>query len=330
MQDDREFSILVTKCDAGKRLDVVISNRIPACSRSYASSLITEGKIRVRGAHKKPGYRVKTGDDLLARIPPPKPIASLPEPMNIDVCYEDEHLIVINKPSGLVVHPGPGHCTGTLVNGLLHHCPDLKGIGGDIRPGIVHRLDKDTSGVLVVAKNASAVNHLANQFKSREVGKTYLAVVHGEMKNEQGRIILPISRHPVDRKRMSAIDHGHGHRRRAGKNREAETRWIVRGRFIGAAWLELRPKTGRTHQIRVHCAAIGHPIVGDSLYGRLRMGKGSASSSKETILHLRSVQRQMLHAWKIRFVHPASEEEMTFDSPIPEDMKELIGKLELI
>lgn len=326
MQDNHEISILIDEPDDGKRLDVVISSHIPSCSRSYASSLITEGKIRVRDARKKPGYHVKTGDDISAHIPPPKPIAALPEPMDIDVCYEDEYLIVVNKPPGLVVHPAPGHNTGTLVNGLLHHCPDLKGIGGDIRPGIVHRLDKDTSGMLVVAKDAPSLNHLARQFKSREIAKTYIALVHGEIENKQGHIALPIGRHPVDRKRMSALDNHHAYGRGAGKAREAETLWTVRDRFEGVTSLELNPRTGRTHQIRVHCAAIGHPIVGDSLYGKAR-GKGSASS-KETIALLRSVHRQMLHAWRIRFTHPVSEEAMAFESPLPWDMKDLLGRLE--
>jgi 23S rRNA pseudouridine1911/1915/1917 synthase len=321
-----QFSISVAPSDAGTRLDVVVATHVPSCSRAYASSLITEGKIQVHGISKKPGYRVKADDVFSIYIPPPRPIASLPEPMDIDICYEDGHLIVVNKPPGLVVHPAPGHYTGTLVNGLLHHCPDLKGIGGEIRPGIVHRLDKDTSGVLVVAKNASTLNHLAEQFKSRTIRKTYLAVVHGEMDGEQGHIALPIGRHPVARKRMAVMENSHRHRRGAGKSREAETRWVVRERLTNATWLELHPKTGRTHQIRVHCAAMGHPIVGDALYGRSRMGKGSASS-KEAIRHLRSVQRQMLHAWKLRFVHPVSGKTITFKAPIPDDMRALTDRL---
>jgi 23S rRNA pseudouridine1911/1915/1917 synthase len=222
---------------------------------------------------------------------------------------------VINKPPGLVVHSAPGHFSGTLVNALLHHCPDLGAIGAEIRPGIVHRLDKDTSGTLVVAKNAATLEHLAVQFKNRTVIKDYLALVHGEMSADSGTIRLPVGRHPVDRKRMST------HSR---KGREAETGWRVVRRLGGFTLLELRLKTGRTHQIRVHCAAIQRPIVGDPVYGRRKV----AADHVEIHALLASVGRQMLHAWRLEIVHPCRGERMAFESPLPEDMGRLIEKLE--
>jgi len=247
--------------------------------------------------------------------------------MDIDVRHEDEDLIVLSKPAGVVVHPSPGHDTGTLVNGLLHHCPGLQGIGGVVRPGIVHRLDKDTSGVLVVAKNAWALDHLARQFKSRQVVKTYLAIVHGEIAREEGRIALPIGRDPLDRKRMSTVDTSRKGKSGRGKGRDAETLWRVIDRLGGTTLLELRPKTGRTHQLRVHCRAMEHPILGDPVYGRSRMPKHLASAERRRIRLVRSVRRQMLHAWKIRFTHPVSSEPMSFESPMPRDMTDLMRAL---
>lgn len=315
-----EFSIRVGPSDAGKRLDTVIAYHIPECSRSYAAHLINDGKIQVQGLQKKPGYRVKISDHILAFIPPPKAISFKPEAMDIDIVYEDNDLIVINKRPGLVVHPAPGHETGTLVNGLLYHCPDLKGIGGEIRPGIVHRLDKDTSGIIVVAKNSTALNHLAHQFKTRRIKKTYLAIVQGKMASEAGRISLPIGRHPVDRKRMSAGENGRV------KRREAETYWSVKEEFAFTSMLEVNPLTGRTHQIRVHCAAIHHPIVGDPIYGGKKAWKSITSKHNQPHLS-ESVERQMLHAWKIGLAHPNSEKQITFEAPIPNDISDLIKAL---
>ena len=231
--------------------------------------------------------------------------------------------MVLNKQAGLVVHPAPGHNSGTLVNALLHHCPDLAGIGGEIRPGIVHRLDKDTSGTMVVAKTADAHENLAGQFKNRKVQKKYLALVFGELKSDEGSLKLPIGRHPVHRKRMSTNAPG---------GRFAETSWRVRKRLNGVTLLELTLKTGRTHQIRVHCSAMGHSIVGDKVYrsrkwmqniDRLFQGKSSATAAL-----LKAVSRQMLHAWQLGLSHPETGEVMTFESPLPADMTELIAKLE--
>ena len=307
------FTILVNEHESGRRLDVIIASHISDCSRSFSASLIQKGKILVQGEVKKPGYRVKTGDNISINIPAPEPILSEPEPHDIDILYEDKHIIVINKEPGLVVHPAPGHNKGTLVNRLLYHCPELEGIGGKLRPGIVHRLDKDTSGTIVAAKNDAAHINLAAQFKSRKIKKLYLALVHGVVKSKSGSISLPIGRHPSDRKKMSTISR---------KSRPAKTFWKVIERFNGATLLELDLKTGRTHQIRVHCAAINHPIVGDPIYG----GKKAAKKplKKDTSNKTISATRQMLHAWRLEFTHPATGEAMSFESPIPQDMKKVI------
>jgi 23S rRNA pseudouridine1911/1915/1917 synthase len=215
---------------------------------------------------------------------------------------------VINKEAGLVVHPAPGHYTGTLVNGLLYHCPDLTGVGGEIRPGIVHRLDKDTSGAIVVAKNDTVHNNLSLQFKSKKIKKKYLALVYGEIESDSGTISLPIGRHPIDRKKMSTISR---------KGRSAETSWRVKERFCGVTFLELSLKTGRTHQIRVHCATINHPIVGDSVY----------CSRKAVKSLIKSIPRQMLHAWCLGFTHPITQKFMSLEAPIPQDMSKVLNEL---
>ncbi len=301
------FTILINEHDAGKRLDIVVASCISDCSRSLSANLISKGTILVHGMLKKPGYRVRTGDEICGLIPPsPEPLLFEPEPLEIDIIYEDEHLIVINKQPGLVVHPAPGHYTGTLVNGLLYHCPGLKEIGGKLRPGIVHRLDKDTSGALVVAKNEVAHNNLALQFKSRKIKKRYLAIVHGKIESDSGTISLPIGRHPVDRKKMSTISR---------KTRSAETSWKVMERFCKATLLEINLKTGRTHQIRVHCSAINHPVLGDSVY-----------SNRKALKNIKT-PRQMLHAWRLEFTHPVTKISMSFEAPLPQDMEKLIKAL---
>ena len=295
------------QCETGWRLDTLIASRVSDCSRSFASELIRQGAIRVDGDLKKPGYRVKSGDEIRGRIPAPEPVSFRPTPMDLHILYEDPYLIVINKPPGLVVHPAPGHFSDTLVNGLLYHFPSIEGIGTQQRPGIVHRLDKDTSGTLVVAKRGIVHQHLANQFKMRRVKKTYLALVRGQMAAEKGEITLPIGRHPVHRKKMSTVTR---------KGRTAETAWRVRERLTGVTLLELELKTGRTHQIRVHCAAIHHPIIGDPVYCRHWTDKRRYSP-----------KRQMLHAWRLGFMHPDTQEWMAFESPIPSDMEDLINAL---
>ena len=309
MYDQSAFTILVDASDSGKRLDLLVASRISGCSRSVAANLIRNGKIRVQGSAKKPGYRARTGDEICGYIPPPEPVLFKPEPIPIDILYQDDDIIVVNKQPGIVVHPAPGHYSGTLVNALLYHCPGLKGIGQELRPGIVHRLDKDTSGVMVVAKNSAAHHSLAEQFKSRRVKKKYLALVYGRMEFDSGRVSLPIGRHPVDRKKMST---------HSKKSRTAETTWRTRKRFAQATLVELGLETGRTHQIRVHCAAIKHPVVGDPVYGGRKAGKSIAYDL------FRSVPRQMLHAWRLEFTHPVTQKTLCFEAPIPRDIGNIL------
>jgi 23S rRNA pseudouridine1911/1915/1917 synthase len=319
------FTIIVEESDAGRRLDTVVASHLPDCSRSLAATLIAGQNILVDQQPKKPGYRTKPGDRIQGHIPTPELVEYEPEAIPLHILFQDRHIIVINKQPGLVVHPAPGHSSGTLVNALLFHCPDLGAIGGEIRPGIVHRLDKDTSGTMVVAKSAEAQEELARQFKAREVQKKYLALVYGDVPSDTGEIKLPIGRHPVDRKRMSTTTR---------KGRGAETVWKVRERLAGITLLELKLKTGRTHQIRVHCATMGHPIVGDQVYHSRKWLKNidrlySGDSSWLTA-QLKAISRQMLHAWRLGFIHPHSGEDMTFESPIPTDMVTVIEKLRRI
>jgi 23S rRNA pseudouridine1911/1915/1917 synthase len=318
------FSIRVKPSDKDKRLDVLVASLLSDCTRTSIAGLIVAEHIQVDGQPKKPGYRVKSGEKISGVIPPPvppDPVKFKPEPIPIDILYEDDHIIVVNKQPGLVVHPAPGHFSGTLVNGLLYHCPDLGGIGGELRPGIVHRLDKDTSGTMIVAKNDAAHNNLSRQFKSRQIKKEYLALVHGIVKTATGSIKLPIGRHPVDRKRMSTI---------SPKARTAETTWRVKEEFQGFTLLSLDLMTGRTHQIRVHCAALHHPIVGDKVYGPRKLEKTIARDHRQSdkILQvLKSVKRQMLHAWRLGFTHPVTQKEMCIESPVPDDMVYLMDRL---
>jgi len=319
MSDQGPFSFLVEQSEHDQRLDVVVASRLADCSRSFAATLVRNDFIRVNQSKVKPGLRLKTGDVVEGEIPPPKPVDCTPEDIPIDILYEDGDLAVINKSAGMVVHPAPGNYTGTLVNALLFHCPDIGGIGGDIRPGIVHRLDKDTSGVMVVAKNSATHEGLSAQFKDRIIQKQYQAIVHGEMAEESGNIHLPIGRHPTQRKKMSTNS-------RAG--RKAETVWHVEGQYTGFSLLRLDLKTGRTHQIRVHCAAIHHPVVGDPLYGGRRSTAIPAFVPDAVKLLLQKVKRQMLHARQLTFRHPTSSRSMTFKVPLPDDMQALVNALE--
>ncbi len=312
------FTIIVEEADSGRRLDTVVAACLSDCSRSLAAALIANQNILVDQQSKKPGYRLKSGDRIEGHIPAPELVDYEPEPIPLNILYQDNHIIVINKQPGIVVHPAAGHSRGTLVNALLYHCPDLGAIGGEIRPGIVHRLDKDTTGTMVVAKNTKALEELSRQFKAREVQKKYLALVYGDLQSETGEIKLPIGRHPVDRKRMSTTTR---------KGRTAQTAWQVRERLDGFTLLELNLKTGRTHQIRVHCAAIGHPVVGDPVY-RSRKLSGKLSSHPSAInAALKSAHRQLLHAWQLGLTHPDSGKQMTFEAPWPADMDALIAVL---
>ncbi|HID31486.1 MAG TPA: RluA family pseudouridine synthase [Desulfobacterales bacterium] len=313
------LSFTATESEAGNRLDAVIIAHLPTLSRSRASRLIRGGHVTVNGLIRKPGYLAKPGDVVRFETPSPEPITCSPEAIPISILYEDGEVIVLDKPPGLVVHPGGGHKTGTLVNALLFHCPDLERLGGGLRPGIVHRLDKDTSGILVVAKTDIAYESLTHQFKKREVHKRYLALVYGDMKTPAGVISLPIGRHPTDRKKMST---------ESRRSRSTETRWKIKERFSGVTLLEIDLKTGRTHQIRVHCAAMGHPVVGDATYGGKRRWKGLAQGPMQNLI--KAIRRQMLHAWKLSFVHPRTGQCMHFESPLPEDMVSVLESLQSI
>ncbi len=315
MPGNGSFHFAAETIDAGLRLDRLVAAHVSSLTRSQAAGLIQQGRITVNDRPKKPGYRVQAADRIAGSIPEPIDVVARPQPLDLDILHEDEDMVVINKSAGMVVHPAPGHATGTLVNALLYHCPGIGPIGGELRPGIVHRLDKDTSGVLVVAKNAAAHAHLAAQFAARGIRKIYLAVVYGEMTADSGVIALPIGRHPVDRKRMST---------RSRKPRAAETRWKVRERFEGLTLLELNLKTGRTHQARVHCAAVNHPILGDPVYGGRHTGRGLPAAIGA---HLRQIKRQMLHAWQLTCIHPSRLAPVFFEAPLPQDMNLLLAHL---
>lgn len=316
--DSGEFNITVPLSLTGVRLDAFLALSLPVCSRSHAADLIRQGCVRVDGLPRKAGYKLKPGEIVSGCLPEPVPVDLVAEAIPFTIVYEDLALIVVDKPAGLVVHPAAGHATGTLVNGLLHHCPDMEGIGGERRPGIVHRLDKDTSGLLVVAKNDQAHQNLSQQFKARQVKKTYLALVWGTPEQASGCIDRPVGRHAVERKRMAVVAYG---------GREAITLWQIQERLAGATLLSVELKTGRTHQIRVHCQSMGHPIVGDSVYGRRRAMPRSVKSQAGPEAILAQARRQMLHAARLAFIHPLSGEALAFEAPLPEDMATLLQAL---
>lgn len=316
MTGGQSFNFLVDTSEHGLRLDSFVVARKNELTRNACTRLIKQGLVTVEGAVKKPSYPVRTGQSVRLIVPGPQSPDIKAQDLGLDVLYEDQDLIVINKPAFLVVHPGPGHSQGTVVNALLHHCKDLSGIGGELRPGIVHRLDKDTTGVLMAAKNDAAHLDLSEQFSSRTIKKIYLALVHGKVLEDTGIIDLPISRHRVDRKKMYAA------KTRAG--REAITLWKVKKRFSDATFLALEIKTGRTHQIRAHLAAIRHPVIGDPLYGgRKKRGRLPDSVKGKAA----QPGRQMLHAYKITFIHPRTNQPMTIEAPMPEDMIRLADVL---
>jgi 23S rRNA pseudouridine1911/1915/1917 synthase len=311
MHPEYDFLFLADKSDSGKRLDIVISQHLPDYSRSFIAILIRKGNILVQGKEKKPGYKVCEGDEIRGSIQPSENIRFDPEPIPLDILYEDDVIIVVNKQPGLVVHPAPGHYTGTLLNGILYHCPEIKAYGDQIRAGIVHRLDKDTSGTMVIAKTKGAHEFLSRQFKDRTINKKYIALVHGVMGPDSGQITFPIGRHPIDRKKMSIL---------SSKGRDAKTLWRVTERFLDSTLLEIELKTGRTHQIRAHCAAINHPVVGDPVYG----GKKNRTNPSDLF---KFTKRQMLHSWCLGLVHPERKKDMIFEAPIPADMEALISSL---
>ncbi|MDO8612395.1 MAG: RluA family pseudouridine synthase, partial [Dehalococcoidia bacterium] len=274
----------------GERLDVFLSRAVADLSRSQARRLIDDGLVTVDGTPERPSYRLPGGARVTATLPPVEDAEPAAERIPLTIIYQDEDVIVVDKPAGLTVHPAPGHPSGTLVNALLALAPELADLRDRVRPGIVHRLDRDTSGLLVVARNERARDDLIRQMKQREVSKTYLALVQGVPQPPQGTIEAPIGRHPRNRKKMAVVAGG----------REAETRYRVREAVDGFALLEVEPVTGRTHQIRVHLAAIGHPVAGDSVYG------------KRSDL----VGRQFLHAWRLAFDLPSSGRRVEFESPL--------------
>jgi 23S rRNA pseudouridine1911/1915/1917 synthase len=296
--------LTTTADDAGQRLDVWLEHQLDDLSRARIQSLIRAGNIRVDDRVVKPNQKIADGMRVSIDIPPPEPTDLQAEDIPLDIIHEDPDILVVNKPPGLVVHPAAGHPDGTLVNAVLHHCPDLGPIGGELRPGIVHRLDRDTSGVMVVAKNEIALNAIVNQFKEGGVSKEYTAIVHGCPREPEGRIETLIGRSRQDRKLMSA---------RPASGRQAVTTYKVVKKYFQAASLRVHPETGRTHQIRVHLAHIGCPIVGDKQYGGRR---------REI-----SAPRQMLHARRLAFQHPTSGEKIKFSAPLPPDMTALLQEL---
>ena len=314
---EKAFSFQIEPSGADVRVDVFLASRLQDLTRSRSQELIREGFVRVNGRLPKASQRLREGDLVTISIPPPQPLNLKPEPIEFQVIHEDASLIVVNKPAGLVVHPAPGHPTGTLVQGLLDHCRDLSGIGGVLRPGIVHRLDKNTSGLMVVAKQDRIHAHLAQQFKTGGIRKTYLAIVHGRMLREKGEIDLPIARHPIKRKEMAVAATG---------GKRAQTLWR-RLRVFGPyfSFVAATPKTGRTHQIRVHLAHLGHPIVGDPVYGPgIRWWRRTDPLKGALTI---DYARQMLHAAVLGFVHPDSGRFCEFEAPLPCDMDQLLGVL---
>jgi 23S rRNA pseudouridine1911/1915/1917 synthase len=303
-------SIIVLPEEQGVRLDLLLVSREPGLTRTRIARLIDEGNVLVGGRPCRAGQKMKAGVEVALDIPEVKPyLAALPEEIALDVVYEDAALIVIDKPAGMVVHPAAGHYGGTLVNALLFHCRDLSGIGGELRPGIVHRLDKDTSGLLVAAKSDEAHGGLAGQFKRHEVKKRYQAVVYGLPRMEEGRIEADVGRHPSDRKKMST---------RSRHGRSAVTLWRVVERYEDAALLDVDIETGRTHQIRVHLSELGYPVVGDPVYGKA----GRCNDVKDAVARkiMKNFPRQALHARWLAFRHPLTGEHMEFFSPLPPDM----------
>jgi 23S rRNA pseudouridine1911/1915/1917 synthase len=290
----------------GARLDVALSTLLPSISRTRAQSLIRGGHVRVNSmVAAKSGMRLAAGDRVQVRLPAPTPSSLQPESIPLEVVFENADVLLVNKPAGMVVHPAAGHATGTLVHAALAHAPDLKGIGGEVRPGIVHRLDRDTSGLILLAKDDEAYRSLQQQFKSRAISKVYLAIAEGHPPTKTGRVEAPIGRDPRDRKRMAVVPENRG--------RSAATSYRVREAFQDACLLEVHPETGRTHQIRVHLAFLGCPVAGDRVYGRRKPAVQAT--------------RQMLHAWRLRFVLPGESEPREFEAAIPMDFELVLAAL---
>lgn len=299
-----KIELVITDEMALMRLDKVLSSEIEDLSRSYLQTLMDEQRVTVNGKVVKASYKVKVDDVVVIETKEAEELEAVPQDLNLDVVYEDHDVIVINKPKGMVVHPGPGNPDGTLVNGLLHHCTDLSGINGVLRPGIVHRIDKDTTGLIVACKNDKSHESLADQLMLKTASRKYLALVHGTMPHEFGTIDAPIGRDDKDRQKMAVT---------AKNSKPAVTHFKVVERFDDFTLMECRLETGRTHQIRVHMQYIGFPIVGDPKYS-LRKTRNDT-------------QGQMLHAFELTFVHPSTQQSMTFNAPLPEYFETILNEL---
>ncbi|MGM0484458.1 MAG: RluA family pseudouridine synthase [Candidatus Krumholzibacteriota bacterium] len=319
MNDRKRYEFIADEEDAGERIDRYLSDRIPGFSRTRIQKAINAGDVKVDGIPaSKPAMILREEQKITVEISPPTPIRAVPEKIDIDVIYEDRDLLVVNKQAGLVVHPAPGNTSGTLVNALLYHCGDLSGIGGEIRPGIVHRLDKDTSGLLVVAKNDRAHIGLSGQLMKRKVKREYRTIVWGRMKRSEGTISAPIGRSPSNRKKMTVLESG---------GREAVTYYNVIDTFPPFQYIKVRLGTGRTHQIRVHFSYAGRFVLGDPEYGGRKIRKGSLSPDEIRLAEkaLSVIDRQALHAARLAFVHPVKKREMVFSAPLPEDFREVLA-----
>ena len=292
----KRIELTVPSLYSNERVDKVIAKEVPEITRSYIQKLIKDDRVKVNGKQVKTNYKLKHDDKILILLPEMKEAKALPEDIKLDVAYEDKDLIVVNKPQGMVTHPASGVYTGTLVNAVLHHCKDsLSGINGVMRPGIVHRLDKETSGLIIVCKNDKAHTEIANQIQERKLKRQYLAIVHGKMEYDAGKINRPIGRDKIHREKMTVTQ----------KGRNAITHWKILKRFGKYTFIECTLETGRTHQIRVHMASLGHPVVGDKTYGK----KNDIS------------KRMMLHAYKLVFKHPTKRKEIILKTEIPERFK---------
>lgn len=299
-----EINIIITSENAGERLDSFLTAALEGVSRSYIQKLIADEQIRINDKIVKANYKLKCDDFIYAEIPEALPVNILPEKMDLEIVYEDNDVIVVNKPAGLVVHPAHGHYSGTLVNGLLAHCQDLSGINGQLRPGIVHRIDKDTSGLIMAAKNDFAHQALAEQLKNHTVERAYIALCQGIIAEPGGIVDAPIGRAENDRKKMAVT---------MKNSKEARTHYIVKKRYQKQTLVQCRLDTGRTHQIRVHMAYIGHPLVGDPLYGQRKNNLDFSG--------------QALHAYLLGFVHPRTGEKLSFQAPLPKNFENTLNVL---
>ena len=297
--------ILIQSQESAERIDALLARSVEGLTRSAAQRLLEQGRVTKDGLPIKKNYKTALGETYLVSLPEPENSELAPQDLQLDVVYEDDDLIVVNKPKGMVVHPAPGHPDGTLVNALLYHCGDsLSGVGGERRPGIVHRIDKDTSGLIIAAKNDFAHLALSAQLSDHSLARTYEAVVHGRFKEDSGTVDAPIGRHPTDRKRMAVTQKN---------SRNAVTHWQVLARYPAHTHIQCNLETGRTHQIRVHMAHIGHPLLGDLVYGHKKPEKG--------------LEGQCLHARRLRFLHPRTGAPVELECPLPDWFLEILSKL---